>query len=154
MALNAPIRPALGYRDAVLFDMDGTLLFLPVDMDRLRGQLEQFHRRYGLNMTFRPLTDNLAEAARRLQKLLPRAEARAAIRWAQAQVAQAEVEAAALARDLVNGRPPGGGAVYRQERTLRSANQGLRSCAARHRYGLGRRPPVSSRPRRCPRADE
>ena len=92
------ISPSLGPDDAVLFDMDGTLLFLPVDMDALRAQLEEFHRRYGLDMAFRPLTDDLPTAARLLTEQLGAAQARAAIRWAQSHVGQAEVDAVANVR--------------------------------------------------------
>ena len=98
MALSGPIAPALDAGDAVLFDMDGTLLFLPVDMDGVRDRLSAFHRRYGLEMAFRPLTDDLDLAARRLEEKLAPAEARAARRWARATVEQAEVDAAAEAR--------------------------------------------------------
>ncbi len=93
-----PLETPLGPHDAVLFDMDGTLLFLPVDIDALRTQLEAFHRRYGLEMSFRPLTDDLANAARKLTEKLGAAEARAAIRWAQSHVGQAEVDAVANVR--------------------------------------------------------
>lgn len=95
MALNEPLIPPLGEGDAVLFDMDGTLLFLPVDIDALRERLSEFHRGYGLEMTFRPLTDDLSAAARRLEDMLSPAQARAAQRWARATVEQAEVDAAA-----------------------------------------------------------
>jgi len=87
------IRPPLGEGDAVLFDMDGTLLLLPVDIDALRQRLADHHRRYGLEMNFRPLTDDLERAAQKLREMLSPAEARAAARWAKAQVAQAEVDA-------------------------------------------------------------
>jgi len=92
--LNHPIEPSLGGDDVVLFDMDGTLLFLPVDIDALRQRLTEFHRRYGLDMTFRPLTDDLDRAERDLRDVLSPAEARAASQWARAQVAQTEVDAA------------------------------------------------------------
>ncbi len=98
MAVTGAIDPPLDERDAVLFDMDGTLLFLPVDMDALRERLEGFHRRHGLEITFRPLTDDLETAARELERRLGPAEARAARRWAAAQVDRAEVEAAEDAR--------------------------------------------------------
>lgn len=94
--LSSP-QPPLGADDAVLFDLDGTLLFLPVDIAALRRRLDEYHRRYGISMAFRPLTDHLAEAARRLTEELPPAEARAAIHWSRAQVEGAEVEAAAKA---------------------------------------------------------
>jgi beta-phosphoglucomutase-like phosphatase (HAD superfamily) len=87
--------PRLGRGDAVLFDMDGTLLMLPVDIDALRQRLAEHHRRYGLEMNFRPLTDDLERAARKLREMLSPAEARAAAQWAKAQVAQAEVDAVA-----------------------------------------------------------
>lgn len=93
--MSAPFDPPLGPADAVLFDLDGTLLFLPVDMAALRQRLEDFHRRHGIEMAFRPLTDHLAEAARRLREELSPAEARAAIHWAHGQVEQAEIDAAA-----------------------------------------------------------
>lgn len=92
MALEI-IQPPLGEGDAVLFDMDGTLLLLPVDIDALRQRLADYHRRYGLEMNFRPLTDDLERAARKLREVLSPAEARAAAQWARAQVAQAEVDA-------------------------------------------------------------
>ncbi len=92
MALDGP---RLGDGDAVLFDMDGTLLLLPVDIDALRQRLADHHRRYGLEMNFRPLTDDLERAARKLREMLPPAQARAAALWAKAQVAQAEVDAVA-----------------------------------------------------------
>ena len=95
--MSAPFHPPLGPGDAVLFDLDGTLLFLPVDMPALRQRLEDFHRRHGIEMAFRPLTDHLAEAARRLREELSPAEARAAIHWAHGQVEQAEIDAAASA---------------------------------------------------------
>jgi len=95
VALSEPIAPPLGEGDAVLFDMDGTLLFLPVDIDAVRDRLTEFHRGYGLEMAFRPLTDDLSAAARRLEEMLSPAEARAAQRWARATVEQAEVDAAA-----------------------------------------------------------
>lgn len=91
----ADIRPPLGDGDAVLFDMDGTLLLLPVDIDGLRQRLADHHRRYGLEMNFRPLTDDLERAARKLRELLSPAEAKAAALWARAQVGQAEVDAVA-----------------------------------------------------------
>ncbi len=94
MALSDALSPPLGPEDAVLFDMDGTLLFLPVDIDGVRDRLSEFHRGYGLEMTFRPLTDDLSAAARRLEEMLSPAEARAAQRWARATVEQAEVDAA------------------------------------------------------------
>jgi beta-phosphoglucomutase-like phosphatase (HAD superfamily) len=97
VAVSAHFEPPLGPGDAVLFDLDGTLLFLPVDMPVLRQRLEDFHRRHGIEMAFRPLTDHLAEAARRLREELSPAEARAAIRWAGGQVEQAEIDAAASA---------------------------------------------------------
>ncbi len=97
MALTTPLRPPLGADDVVLFDLDGTLLFLPVDIAALRRRLERYHRRFGIEMPFRPLTDHLAEVARRLADELPEAEARAAIHWSRAQVEGAEVEAAAHA---------------------------------------------------------
>lgn len=98
MGLSQPIRPPLGEDAAVLFDMDGTLLFLPVDIDALRLRLTEFHRRYGLDMTFRPLTDDMDRAERELRGVLSAAEAKAASQWARAQVAQTEVDAAAAAR--------------------------------------------------------
>jgi phosphoglycolate phosphatase-like HAD superfamily hydrolase len=94
VALIDPIDPPLGEGDAVLFDMDGTLLFLPVDIDSVRDRLSDFHRGYGLDMAFRPLTDDLSAAASRLEEMLSPAEARAAQRWARATVEQAEVDAA------------------------------------------------------------
>ncbi len=98
-----PFEPPLSAGDAVLFDMDGTLLMLPVAIDEVRDRLGEYHRRYGLDMAFRPLTDDLARAARKLRELLPPAEARAAIRWARTEVERAEVEASAeaTARDGV-----------------------------------------------------
>jgi len=96
--LSSPIRPPLGISDAVLFDMDGTLLFLPVDIDALRRRLTEFHQQYGLDITFRPLTDDMDRAEAELRRLLPPAEARAASQWARAQVAQAEVDAAEAAQ--------------------------------------------------------
>ncbi len=98
MALTEALSPPLGEGDAVLFDMDGTLLFLPVDIDAVRDRLAEFHRGYGLEMTFRPLTDDLSAAAGRLEELLSPAEARAAQRWARATVEQAEVDAASELR--------------------------------------------------------
>jgi beta-phosphoglucomutase-like phosphatase (HAD superfamily) len=93
--------PPLSAGDAVLFDMDGTLLMLPVAIDEVRDRLGDYHRRYGLDMTFRPLTDDLARAARRLHEMLPPAEARAAVRWARNTVEQAEVDAAPAAEARV-----------------------------------------------------
>ena len=75
MALIDPIDPPLGEGDAVLFDMDGTLLFLPVDIDSVRDRLSDFHRGYGLDMAFRPLTDDLSAAASRLEEMARTAHA-------------------------------------------------------------------------------
>ena len=103
--MSAPVHPPLGPDDVVLFDMDGTLLFLPVDIEALRQRLTEYHQQYGLEMSFRPLTDDLGRAARKLRQLLPAAQSRAAILWARAQVSRAEEEAAnqATTRDGVLG---------------------------------------------------
>lgn len=49
---------------AVVFDMDGTLLYLPVDIEEARLRLARLFSPYGVSEPFRPILQRLHEAAR------------------------------------------------------------------------------------------
>lgn len=89
--MGAPPPPRPG--DAVLFDLDGTLLFLPVDVEGLRGTLRAFFLDRGVDLAFRPLLPKVDEALRLVLERRGQAEARAAERWAAGVIARAEVAA-------------------------------------------------------------
>lgn len=51
---------------AVLFDLDGTLLSLPINYDELRKRLREHASKFNLNYEFRRIIDDIEEASRTL----------------------------------------------------------------------------------------
>ncbi len=86
---------------AVLFDLDGTLLFLPVDVAELREELREWFLRQGVDLPFQPLLLHLEQAVEQVEKSRGTAAARGARLWAGNLVAQAEVRAARFVQPRV-----------------------------------------------------
>ena len=52
----------------VLFDFDGTLVFLPIDYDRMRSKLKELFSQFGIESDFYPLIDSISKALAELQR--------------------------------------------------------------------------------------
>lgn len=52
---------------AVLFDFDGTLVFLSTDYDRMRSKLKELFLQFGIEPDFRPLIDSIEDSLLKLE---------------------------------------------------------------------------------------
>ncbi len=48
---------------AYIFDLDGTLLSFTIDFDKMRNALRALYAPYGIDLTFRPLLENIENAS-------------------------------------------------------------------------------------------
>ena len=55
----------------LIFDLDGTLVRLPIDYNSLRQSLKEYFKKYGLNLEFRPLLKKIDYAISFVKKNFP-----------------------------------------------------------------------------------
>ena len=54
---------------AVLFDFDGTLVFLPINYDRMRYKLKELFSQFGIKSDFHPLIDSIEDSLLKLENV-------------------------------------------------------------------------------------
>jgi len=65
-----------------LFDLDGTLIKLNIDFEKIRSRLRNFYSTYGINAEFRPMLKKIKECEREIERTYNKEEAKAATKKA------------------------------------------------------------------------